>query len=722
MYKDPTPRLFSVKFSYQILAGIILGIICGLFFGDKVAFLKVVPPIYIMLVQSVVYPYIICSIIHGLGHISASMAARLFKRSWVFYILLLVFSFIILYVLSIGIPTVISVVVQPGHPSHTVAELLDIIVPQNLFVAMLKNYVPAAVVFSVLFGLALQHQERKETLLDMVAMIRTVSIRIWVWIISAAPIISFAFTAYMAGTIQLTDIYAVGVYIVLYFSGVAILGLVFLPLLFSGLSGISYRKTLSYFRPAMIVAIATTVATSALPLIAQATRSMVADLGMEDDQTAKLTSTTVAISYPFAQVGNLFVYLFLMFAAYNYSHVIYGIETVTLPFMVFLSGLGSTTSSINAVSFLTHWLRLPDLANSLYVELMAITRYGQVFVSVVGISLLTAFIVITYYRGFKLRWKSLIAAVVLLIVFFFGGSVLAKDISKTMHSQRPSLLSFTLEPQLSAGVNVQVLNKTPKASSQRENEDALTRIEHSHVLRVGYNADMVPFVYFNKYGKLVGYDVSYMYALAKTLHAKLLFIPFQWFDLVNDIKANKFDIAIGSIYVTGIRLTEVSFSDPYFRDKPSFFVRNDLVNIFLSHENILQAKNARFAVFNDPVMLPLARLNFPVKQWIIVPNYRDLNKYGVGAAFWTQQHATAMALLHPGYSSVVTRGLKQAMPLMMAFMVNKHSPEFLRFLNYWLALQENDGFAAKQNDYWIKMLPRRSAKSRWSIMHNVLGW
>ena len=83
---------------------------------------------------------------------------------------------------------------------------------------------------------------------------------------------------------------------------------------------------------------------------------------------------------------------------------------------------------------------------------------------------------------------------------------------------------------------------------------------------------MKPFVYFNNKNQLVGYDVAYMYELAHGLNVQIQFIPFTWQYLVNDIVANKFDIAIGAIYVSEPRLQKVSFTEPYNRSPVAFII------------------------------------------------------------------------------------------------------------------------------------------------------
>ena len=85
------------------------------------------------------------------------------------------------------------------------------------------------------------------------------------------------------------------------------------------------------------------------------------------------------------QLGNFFVYLFVVFALFYHGVVAEPFQLSLLPLISLLSGVGSPTSSVDAVSFLSQWLGLPNQTTSLYVSLMTVTRYGQVIASVAGL-------------------------------------------------------------------------------------------------------------------------------------------------------------------------------------------------------------------------------------------------------------------------------------------------------------------------------------------------
>ena len=243
---------------------------------------------------------------------------------------------------------------------------------------------------------------------------------------------------------------------------------------------------------------------------------------------------------------------------------------------------------------------------------------------------------------------------------------------------------------------------------------------------MGYNADMKPFVFFNSKHELVGYDVGYMYELARGLGLQLQFVPYTWQKLVNDLEANKFDIAIGAIYVTEPRLQQVSFTEPYYKSPAAMIVAQKNKDQFNSVPSIRSLSDLRMGVFNDPVLIPIINNNFPQAKVVILPDFQSetlaqaFKSHSINAVFWSRAQTDIWALGHPDYVSVAPSEL--AAPFLMGYMVQNNSPLFLNFLNYWLELKKNDGFEQHLYNQWILARPEPDDTPRWSILRNVLHW
>lgn len=97
-------------------------------------------------------------------------------------------------------------------------------------------------------------------------------------------------------------------------------------------------------------------------------------------------------------------------------------------------------------------------------------------------------------------------------------------------------------------------------------DDVLQAIRQAGVLRVGTTGDYKPFSYKGADGALVGADIEMAKELAAALGVKADFVPTTWKTLMEDFKAEKFDIALGGITVNPDRAAVGDFSVPNVSD------------------------------------------------------------------------------------------------------------------------------------------------------------
>src|SRR5262249_35055050 len=120
-----------------VLVGGAAGIAAGIVFGDDCAILSPIGFAYVGLLQAAVYPYLICSLLQGLGSLEPGKAWRLFRCGWVFYIAAWVVTFAALAALARAIPKVEPAVIgDTPLVTHSVASLLGLLIPTDLFTAL----------------------------------------------------------------------------------------------------------------------------------------------------------------------------------------------------------------------------------------------------------------------------------------------------------------------------------------------------------------------------------------------------------------------------------------------------------------------------------------------------------------------------------------------------------------------------------------------------------
>jgi len=388
--------------------------------------------------------------------------------------------------------------------------------------------------------------------------------------------------------------------------------------------------------------------------------------------------------------------------------------------MTLLSCVGSPTSSVDAVTFLSQWLGLPDQTTSLYVSLMTLTRYGQVIASVAGFAFLSFGVVLAYYGKTRIRWTRLVVCLALAAIVA-GGCVLVagKFNSSVLNRSANPYLSFKLDPAITQGLSVS-FTTLDSAEPLPQGLSVLSRIQQEGELRVGYNAGIIPFSYRNSSGELAGYDIAYAYQLARDLNVRLRLIPFEWSQLAQNLDEGRFDIAMAGIYVTEDRLLEFKASTPYFQSPLALFMPRERASGFTSRAKILERKGLKIGVFDDPVLIPRLKRTFPNAEIVVVPDYWQLPDFSkIYAAIWTLVQAESLAAAHPGLIAVAPSDVGN--PYLLAYLMPPGAEEFENFVSYWLNLKRTDGFEARQRAYWIERLPREDPAPRWSILRNVFG-
>jgi proton glutamate symport protein len=388
--------------------------------------------------------------------------------------------------------------------------------------------------------------------------------------------------------------------------------------------------------------------------------------------------------------------------------------------MTLLSCLGSPSATYDSVVFLSKWLHLPASVLDVYVETSAVTRFGQVLVSVSGFFFTTLLVPLIYFKKVRFRGRRFMTGLsigALLCAVIAGGAIsFRRSLFPPVTSRYASL---QVDPRLTEGVKWSIADAGRSFPATNADPASATSsiadIRRRGVLRVGFNPQVIPFSYRNARGELVGFDISYAYRLARDLGVAIEFVPFAWVNLSNDLVEHRFDIAMSGIYETNERIQTLLMSDPYFETPIALIVPSSRAEIYLDGEGVLSHPGQKLAVFDDPVLVPLSRRLFPNAQIVTVPDYNSLPSImnGMDGAVWTLEQATAWAAEHPGFTAVAPDHVYG--PISTAFAMAPDSTELAGYVSRWLQLRANDGFRAEQIAYWFQLRPRHSTRSRWNL-------
>ena len=195
-------RGFRFSLSTNIVIGLCLGILAGLFLGEYCAPLQLIGNAFIKLLQMSILPYLVASIIAGIGSLTYAQAKSLARKAGVLLLLFWAIGFCIILVLPLAFPNIESgsffstSLVAPQQK----IDFIDLYIPANPFESLAENVVPAVVLFSMFVGVALIGATKKDVITQPLSILSEVLMKVTKYIVYLTPIGVFAISASAAGT------------------------------------------------------------------------------------------------------------------------------------------------------------------------------------------------------------------------------------------------------------------------------------------------------------------------------------------------------------------------------------------------------------------------------------------------------------------------------------------------------------------------------------------
>ena len=220
--KEPRRKRFRMPdLSVQIFIALAAGLAAGLFFGELMRVVEPVGDIFIGLLQMAVWPYIVVSLIGGLGGLSLQQAKNLGLSGVSFLLLFWLIALIAVLALVATFPSWTSAAFFSTSLSEVAGEFdfVGIYIPSNPFSSLANSVLPAVVLFSVAMGFALipLEQEKKQPLLSLFNTLTEMFMAIASFVVRLAPLGVFALVGVAAGTMRVEEFRAfAGVYLLLH--------------------------------------------------------------------------------------------------------------------------------------------------------------------------------------------------------------------------------------------------------------------------------------------------------------------------------------------------------------------------------------------------------------------------------------------------------------------------------------------------------------------------
>lgn len=265
----------DISFIYKMLGALILGLICGLIFGEKISCIKWIGTLFTNLLQMAALPLIFFSLISGVASLDdPQLLGRIGLKIMAYYILTTLFAAVFGSFITTVFAPGSGLTLTAGYEAAEVGEMTAIgdtllsMIPTNIFSALSSGTLVGAIVFGTFAGIAIvlmKDKEAQQRLRTGLKDLADLLLRLVEMILGLAPFGVFALIANTVGTngaevMGFIAKYTVTIYSCLLFMVVLYIVLVFL---FTHITPIQFlRRAL----PSFITAFSTCSSLASMPM------------------------------------------------------------------------------------------------------------------------------------------------------------------------------------------------------------------------------------------------------------------------------------------------------------------------------------------------------------------------------------------------------------------------------------------------------------------------
>ena len=706
-----------------VLIGFLLGIFCGLFFGEAAAVLSPVGTAYVRLLQMAIIPYIMVSLIGGLGRLTPQQASRVALWGGTVLLLILAIGMVLVLCIPLSYPDWESASYFSSSlaSSSRDVDFVSLYIPANPFESLANTVVPAVVLFSIATGVAVMMSERKNSLLELLASLDDALMNITRFVVKLAPFGIFAIAANAAGTLDLSAFGKLQVYVGSYLLVWALLFFVFLPGLLVSLTPVSYRELFSTFRIPFITAFVTGSVLVVLPMMIEGIRALLEKHQAADQETDAAVDVLIPTTFNFPGVAMLLALSFILFSGW-YA----GSELSAQRYPLFASvGIFVAFGGSNiALPFMLDMFRLPADMFDLFLVANVITNFFFMSLSAMNLVVLTLIAMFIIKRRLTPRPLLLGLLAALLLV---GAPLMLKAASAIMDRaiayEYRGYQEFVDRGLIARNVEVRTAEYRPGLPTLAADESRLSRITSSGWLRVGYSPDSLPWAFRNASGDLVGYDVELLHRIAAQLDVNIEVLRIRNPEVGHALSSGQIDIYASGLMIDPGRVHELRFSKTYLDTSLGLLVEDHKREAFETLEQVNTASDAQLAVLNYPSLLRAIERSRPGRELVYLESPRRFLRGElpeVDALIMSAEAASAWTLVYPQYSAVIPTPGGLILPVALA--LPRDDEMFARFVDNWIQTALSLGAMDIAYEHWILGRESGERKPRWSIARDVLHW
>lgn len=508
--------------------------------------------------------------------------------------------------------------------------------------------------------------------------------------------------------------------------------LVVMPLLVHCLTPFGYGEILTAANKAVLLGLSTSQVFTTLPILAEGVAKLFKE-PRNEERASSYSGILVPLAYSFPPLGDFMLLLFVLFTGWYYNSPLEIKDQINLALVGVPSFFGSSKLAVQMHLQVGH---LPADAFQLYLVSQPFSIYFATALTCMAIFSFSAICTAFLTGSGRLRLKRALFSIIIVAAILsaaalglrLGFASMLGDSSQadeTILSMKMPLDAKGLRvgQDVDARVYSEYAELHPAGDEEAlENGSLLARILKRDLLKVGYVPEILPFTFFNKDGELVGYDVHMAYDLAKVLNvSRIEFVPVNrktGYDMVNN---GSLDIIMSSVALVRGMVGLGKFTSPHIELHMAFVTRDYRKDEFQRLEDVAMRRDLKIAVpagseyqktLSD--ILPLATI-VPLDH----PS-QFFNNSDADALLTTAESGSAMTLLHPFYDVAILQPVDIHKVMCVYVVSNSCDDASLRFLDYWIEMEEEYGSLERKYRYWVLGENPEKKTKRWSIVRDVL--
>lgn len=702
-------KRFKIKLTLgsYILFGLFSGAIAGYFLGPNVAFLSQVGKVLIDLIMMGVLPFIVVSLLCGLGTIKAESLVKLL----ISFGLASIAMWILFFIVAVSLYSIFPSIDQHSlyaFGQGTQQSFAEQFIPTNPFNSLANSYVPAVVIFFTCLGIAIIGVKEKKAFLETMKTLLYGLLKLNSFMVNLVPFIVFAFTANMVGnsTITASKLVEFQVFLIPAFLGCFMAYFFVIPLLVVTFTDIGYLEFLHEFKHIVITALLTQNTLIMIPLLIDKINEMSKKHKITGEANESVVNTSITVGFNITGPSLITTLIFILFSAWfigdDVSSRLFGI------FVYAVSTLfGGQTFSIIA---LLEYLHLPPdmiglyfMFSNLYLQ-NTIAAVKQPFLASLAIICVFANANRISFRILPFLKTGLIGLCISAIAIIGLGVYFKETVKSDPHAFQTLIDKMVLKSPVP--VTLESVTPTP---SPGERYNSIREIVDKKEIVCAYRKAFEPFTFLNSKGELIGFVTDLVERLAVSMNCKVKFVPFEDITTVIALlNSGDIDIAYYEFNIDDIdNLIDVGYSDPILYLQSGLLVENQRRKDFQSWNDILNNSSVTIGVsnlfpMNHILSEQIAKTNKAKMVKVDDFTLKQVNNSKFDAYFTSAERGLFFCLEYPKYSFVMPEGLTSINQNTLIFIVNSKNMSFLYYINYWLKIQRESGEIKKLYSYWIE--------------------